>query len=192
MSYSAALKSDLRQRMRQRRRQLSSGQQALAARGLAEQCPLLPGWADATRIALYQAVDGEVGTAALAESIRNSGRTPFLPVVDGELLRFAEWQHEATLTANRFGVGEPREDLERYAATELDILCVPLVAWDRSGGRLGMGGGYYDRTLEREPRPLIVGLAHSCQEVEQLPRDEWDVTMDWVVTESGCLRCAAG
>lgn len=192
MSSRAALKSELRQRMRHWRRQLSHAEQARAARQLARQCAALPGWSRARRIGLYHAVDGEIGTAALAQAAHDSGKTAYLPVVDGNLLRFARWDSEDSLTANRYGIGEPPTDVERIVATDLDILCLPVVAWDRSGARLGMGGGFYDRTLAQPPRPLLVGLAHSGQELTSLPRDEWDVAMDWVVTETGCLRCPGG
>ncbi len=189
MSDHSSLKSDLRRRLRRLRRSLTPEQHARAADGIVTQCARLPPWADAQHIGVYQAADGEVDTTALAAAMRAGGKTPYLPVVEGKRLRFAQWRSDDALTANRFGIGEPHTGLARCDAQALDILCLPVVAWDRSGARLGMGGGYYDRTLEREPRPLLVGLAHSCQEIETLPRDAWDVALDWVVTESECLRC---
>ena len=192
MSSRASLKSELRKRLRERRRQLTAEQQHIAANGIVEQFTTLPELASATRIALYYAVDGEVSTAPLAQWARDNGKQPYLPVVEGESLRFAEWQSDSQLTANQFGIGEPPADIERVDARALDILCLPLVGWNRNGVRLGMGGGYYDRALERAPRPVTVGLAHSCQEVEELPKDSWDITLDWVMTESERLRCSEG
>jgi 5-formyltetrahydrofolate cyclo-ligase len=66
---------------------------------------------------------------------------------------------------------------------------MPLVGWDRQGGRLGMGGGFYDRALAGIKGPLLVGLAHAVQEVPQVPIDDWDVPLDFVVTESALHQC---
>lgn len=188
----ATLKSDLRQRMRQWRRQLSPEQQSSAALGLADQCAALPGWADAQHIGLYLPADGEVGTEALAQDLRATGKIPYLPVLEDNQLRFAQWGTGISLVANRYGIGEPHDSECRHAARALDILCLPVVAWDRFGTRLGMGGGYYDRTLAQAPRPLLVGLAHSGQEANEVPRDDWDITLNWIVTEMECLRCRPG
>ena len=192
MSSRASLKTELRKRLRERRRQLSAQQQQLAAQGAVVQLAHLPDLSAATHIGLYYAVDGEVDTAPLARWARDNGKTPYLPVVEGELLRFAQWRGDDELTANLFGIGEPPADVERVDARTLDILCLPLVGWNRKGVRLGMGGGYDDRTLEQPPRPLTVGLAHSCQEIEALSQDSWDITLDWVMTESERVRCPKG
>lgn len=188
----ASLKSELRQRMRQWRQQLSPEQQSSAALGLSDQCTALPGWANAQHIGLYLSADGEVSTAELAERVRATGKTPYLPVLENKRLRFAQWNAGIALVANRYGIGEPDESVRRHDAQALDILCLPVVAWDRYGTRLGMGGGYYDRTLAQAPRPLLVGLAHSGQEADALPRDDWDITLDWIVTEIECRRCGPG
>ena len=192
MSSRASLKTELRKHLREQRRQLSAEQQDRAAQGIVMQLSNTPGLSAATHIGLYDAVDGEVGTALLARWARDNGKIPYLPVVEGEVLRFAEWRNDDELTANRFGIGEPPTGIERVEAQALDVLCLPLVGWNRNGVRLGMGGGYYDRTLAQPPRPLIVGLAHSCQEMEALPEDSWDITLDWVMTESERWRCPAG
>ena len=68
------------------------------------------------------------------------------------------------------------------------IIVLPLVGWDRQGTRLGMGGGYYDRSLAGVSGPLLAGLAYSVQESTVLPRDQWDVPLDIVVTED-CVHC---
>ena len=185
----ASLKSELRERMRQWRRQLTSEQQSNTAHTLAEQCVLLPAWAAAKRIGLYLANDGEVITDLLAARVRAAGKVPYLPVLEYKQLRFAQWREGAELVPNQYGIGEPDETVARRSASELDVLCLPLVAWDRSGTRLGLGAGYYDRTLAQAPRPLLVGLGHSGREVDELPRDEWDITLDWIVTERDCHRC---
>ncbi|NND66818.1 MAG: 5-formyltetrahydrofolate cyclo-ligase [Halioglobus sp.] len=175
--------------MRQWRQQLSPEQQSGAALDLASQCSALPQWTAAQHIGLYLPADGEVSTAVLADRVREVGKTTYLPVVQDNLLLFAEWRAAVPLVTNRYGIGEPDDSLHRKDAGELDILCLPVVAWDRSGARLGMGGGYYDRTLAQTQRPLLVGLAHAGQEVAELPRDDWDINLDWIVTDAECYRC---
>ena len=69
---------------------------------------------------------------------------------------------------------------------QLDLILAPLVAFDRAGGRLGMGGGYYDRLLSA-PRPPVIGVAHGCQEVPRVPLDAWDQPVDAIVTETALI-----
>lgn len=100
----------------------------------------------------------------------------------GEPLTFSRWRPGCAMTKGPFGAMVP-EDGE---AVEPEILIVPLVAFDRSGGRLGYGGGFYDRTLEllRSRRPtLAIGFAYTAQEDTQLPLEPTDQPLDMVVTE---------
>ncbi|MAT92570.1 MAG: 5-formyltetrahydrofolate cyclo-ligase [Halioglobus sp.] len=183
-------KAELRRLMRQRRRDLDAGRQARAAEALAQRVEQLDAWRHCARLALYLPADGEIATAGIALRARARAMQLFLPVLaaDGRL-DFALWQAQATLRPNRLNIPEPPPGAARCTPDQLDILCLPLVAWDRRGGRLGMGGGFYDRSLAGAARPLLVGLAHSCQEVEQVPRDDWDIELDYVATESALLDC---
>jgi len=183
-------KSQLRQDMRRLRQALGPLSQRAAAEAAATHLTRLPTWPGARRIALYLAHDGEIDTGPLAASCRNSGKQLFLPVIDQQnLLEFAEWADGDKLLPNRYGIPEPPGNSARCPAANLDILVMPLVAWDRSGGRLGMGGGFYDRALEGVDGPVLVGLAHALQEVPQVPRDDWDITLDFVVTDSALHQC---
>jgi len=94
------------------------------------------------------------------------------------------------LEANRFGIGEPRASEAEIAPHALDAILVPLVAFDSSGHRLGMGGGYYDRYLPAlNAATPIIGVAFACQQYAgTLPRDVWDVPLHTVVTERGVLE----
>ena len=65
----------------------------------------------------------------------------------------------------------------------------PLVGWDRHGGRLGMGGGFYDRALSNISDPVLVGLAHENQRVDEVPSERWDITLDYVATDAGLYHC---
>ncbi len=183
-------KSRLRDRLRCRRLELGATAQQVAAQALAQHVARLPGWAGIRRLALYLARDGEIDTTPLAARCRELGITLFLPVLEqGRRLAFAEWHEEAALVSNRYGIGEPPPSSARSAARELDAVCLPLVGWDREGGRLGMGGGFYDRTLAGDRGPLLVGLAHSCQEVPRVPRDPWDVQLDFIATDTTLVQC---
>lgn len=121
----------------------------------------------------------------------------YLPVLQKHTrhMMFAPYGPKTRLKNNRFGIPEP--DVPRnkmHAPKALDLVIVPLVAFDDSGNRMGMGGGYYDRSFSflrfaMEPRhPRLVGAAHELQRVPQLEAQEWDVPLDSVVTEAGFQR----
>jgi 5-formyltetrahydrofolate cyclo-ligase len=106
-------------------------------------------------------------------------------------LRFARWlPHTQRLQRNRFNIPEPRR-ARPLAAQQMQVILLPLTGFDAQGNRLGMGGGFYDRSL-RAPRrrhpPLLVGVAHTAQQVDELPTEAWDIPLDKVVTDSGSLR----
>jgi len=119
----------------------------------------------------------------------------YLPVLNDRpapRLRFARYLPGMPLVPNRFGILEP--SLPRRAllpARAIDLLLMPLVAFDVGGNRLGMGGGYFDRTLAFRRRarlwrrPRLVGVGYAFQQVTALPTAPWDVPLDAVVTERG-------
>ncbi|MEE4144797.1 MAG: 5-formyltetrahydrofolate cyclo-ligase [Halieaceae bacterium] len=185
-------KARLREQLRRQRRALSRQDQSTAARNVAIHITRIPGWPTARRIALYLASDGEIDTSPLGADCRRAGKQLFLPVIgEKNLMEFAEWTPDSELASNRFGIPEPPLAAQRCAAAALDIIVLPLVGWDSTGGRLGMGGGFYDRALAGVNGPLLVGLAHSVQQLPQVPRDDWDIPLDFVVTESA-LHCCQG
>jgi 5-formyltetrahydrofolate cyclo-ligase len=197
-------KLQLRSQMRQRRRAISSEEQQLAALHLITSVKQLPGWGEANTIALYFASDGEIDTAPLIESSRQEGKRILLPVVGKSTMAFAVWQETDQLQKNHFAIPEPPVTAERINPRDIDVICLPLVAWDRQGGRLGMGGGFYDRTVaevvgpsQAGPNlagpnlagPKLLGLGHSCQEDGDIPMADWDVRVQFVATENGLIHC---
>ncbi|SRR6056297_587885 len=196
MSKAAEQKVLLRRSLRSLRQQLGHSAQALAAHSLTDIVEQLPQWPQVRTLALYRAADGEIGTDPLTARARQLGKEIHLPVIGADqTLSFALWASGVPLRPNRYGIGEPPTDAPRCSATELDLLFLPVVAWDASGGRLGMGGGFYDRTLgtaEHAPgtKPLLVGLAHDCQEVARIPQEPWDRTLDFIATGSRLLDCS--
>ncbi len=183
-------KAGLRTTLREQRRAMPPAQQAEAARSSASHLNAIPDWEQCQHIAIYMAADGELDPTPIAEACRRLGRTLYLPRLlgPGEMC-FAHWAADKALEPNRYGIPEPDPQATLRGVTELDILLLPLVGWDRNGNRLGMGAGYYDRTLAGGRPKLLVGLAYSWQEVDRLPADPWDVPLDFVLCERGLVRC---
>lgn len=162
---------------------------------------LAPFFLRSRRIALYLANDGEIDPEWLRQLAESAGKEVFLPLLHPfrhNSLLFQRHQAGRTLASNRFGIAEPRLGDEPLApAWSLDVVFMPLVAFDSTGNRLGMGGGFYDRTFARAPRrhhfrPLLVGLAHAFQQVESLPREPWDIPLDAIATDRGILCLTPG
>lgn len=186
------LRQALRKKIRQRRRSLSQDQQAQAAHELSLRFISAPAFSDARHIALYLPVDGELDTRPLIDACWRAGKQVYLPVIHpfspGNLL-FLHYRKDSVMVPNRYGIPEPRLDIrDVLPAQRLDLIGTPLVAFDNQGQRLGMGGGYYDRTLApwfatgAGARPI--GIAHDCQQVDQLPSEIWDVPLPEIITPS--------
>ena len=183
-------KAVLRTELRARRHALGPQGQAAAATAVAGHFVQLPCWSQTRRIAVYIARDGEVDTLPLVALCRKQGMQVFLPVMGAQnTLSFARWDEDAQLIGNSHGIPEPAADALRLPVAQLDTLVLPLVGWDRYGGRLGMGGGYYDRTLAGCSTTTLVGLAHSVQELQRVPMEGWDIPLNFVVTENALHHC---
>jgi 5-formyltetrahydrofolate cyclo-ligase len=177
-------KTALRSLLRQRRNALTPSEQLAAAEALSASVARIPAWPMAQRIALYLPADGEIDPRPVARAAQAQDKQLFLPVIgDDRRLRFARWNIGDRLVSNRFNIPEPADVAPRCPVSGLDIVFLPLVAWDHRGGRLGMGGGFYDRTLTGISGPLLVGLAHECQRIEAVPRDAWDIDLDFIATD---------
>ena len=141
-------------------------------------------------VALFLSFDGELDTQPLIEQLWRSGKQVYLPVLHpfspGNLL-FLRYHPQSQLVTNRLKIQEPRLDVrEVLPLSELDVLITPLVAFDTQGQRLGMGGGFYDRTLQNWQQYNLhpVGYAHDCQQVDALPVEKWDIPLPVIVTPS--------
>ena len=185
------LRHELRRRAREARRVLSEDQRAVAAEALCRQLYTLPTFVQARRIGCYAAVASEMSLAPTLDEAFSRGQSVYLPHVEHTSpdMRFAHWCGQSRrLMANRFGIPEPLVDVtELVPANTLDVILLPLLAFDVHGGRLGSGAGYYDRALafrrQQPTPPWLIGIGFACQEVEQIPMAEWDVPLDLVVTE---------
>lgn len=154
------------------------------------------------RVAFYMATGGELDLWPLMQAANAAGKICCLPVMTDRLMRFEKtplwFQHwhpgNEPLVESRFGTLEPPLSPQaRVPVERLDILFVPLVAFDRRGQRIGMGKGYYDRTLaqigRRFRRPWLVGCGYQMQEVESIPANPWDIPLDAILTETGLSGC---
>jgi 5-formyltetrahydrofolate cyclo-ligase len=157
-----------------------------AARSAARHLARLARTAGARHVAAYLSLAEEIDTAPLIARLRRQGCRVYVPKLAGARLRFAPLR--GVLRANRFRIAEP---VGAGRPPRLDLIVLPLVAFDADGRRLGMGGGYYDRLLARQRparRPLRVGLAFAAQEVPAVPAGAGDARLDAVVTERGARR----
>ncbi len=180
----------IRQQVRAKRRQLQPHQQLDFSRKLPQLAQQHPKITQAKKVALYLANDGELCTQPLIEWCWQQGIKTYLPVLDpvneGHLL-FLHYHAQSPMQTNKFGIAEPCIHTNKIEpADKLDIIFTPLVAFDQLGNRLGMGGGFYDRTLARldgqKNKPYTIGLAHDIQCVPKLPIEAWDVPLPEVIT----------
>jgi 5-formyltetrahydrofolate cyclo-ligase len=170
-----------------------------AAMRVASRIWRLPVLARSRRLALYFPVSGELDCRPVISAAWRRGREVFLPVVVGNELRFAPFTTDSLLAGNRFGIPEPACSVEEWrGAREMDVIFAPLLGFDADGFRLGMGGGYYDRTLaflaqrRHFGRPHFIGLAYAFQQISGVPHEKHDVKLEAVVTDEGTLSCRFG
>ena len=185
----------IRAEMRRRRRALPSHERRARDQAITR---LLGGsgpFLRADHIAFYLTNDGEVDLAPLIRRAWAMGKRCYLPVlgpVHHNRLWFARYEPDSRMVRNRFGIPEPETNWTHVRRPwSLDLVLTPLVAFDDHGNRLGMGGGYYDRTLayldhrNHWRKPELLGVAYSVQRHEALPTEPWDVPLHGVVTDEG-------
>ena len=200
----------LRAELRARRRALPAAQRIAAAEALAQRLLALPFAPERGPVAGYWAMDGEIALHVWQLRLP-AGTTYCLPVLgDDGLLRFAPWRPGEPLAANRYGIPEPADTSKALPAQAMALIVLPLVGFDARGHRLGMGGGWYDRSLAfrgamsdgagdgarsgarsgasggapAAPPPWLVGAAFDTQRVDALQPEAWDIALDAVCTET--------
>ncbi len=183
-------KSGLRRQLRARRQQVSDDERQVAAARAATQILELPGWRQARHVAGYLATPEEFDCSPLLLAAHSAGKQTFLPdMAPDTTLHFRRYSDGDPLREARYGISQPMSTAAAIPVSALDIMFLPLVAWNASGVRLGMGAGYYDRALCREKPGLLVGLGYDCQQYDALPYDSWDVPLDYVLTGSRLVKC---
>jgi len=186
-------RQQLRTQLRKARRALNLSQQRQAARGLYRQLAQHPLFRRARHIALYLPNDGEIDPRLILRAAQRRGKKTYLPVLSAwprTKMVFQQVRHGEKFRPNRFRIPEPHINAAKQRTIwALDLIFLPLVGFDDAGGRLGMGGGFYDRSLAYQARrkawqkPVLLGLAHECQKVERLAQASWDVPLQGTVTD---------
>ncbi|WP_240327132.1 5-formyltetrahydrofolate cyclo-ligase [Ursidibacter arcticus] len=178
-------RNQLRKQMRAKRQALTLDEQRFAAQNIIPKSLELIEYYSAQHLAFYLPFNGEISPLPLIKKLRSIGKKIYLPVLhpfSSHQLLFLRFDDEADLSPNRFGILEPKLDVRKVLPiSELEMIFVPLVACDTQGNRLGMGGGFYDRTLSQAKHLISVGLAHQCQQLECLPLESWDEPLDYIV-----------
>jgi len=183
----------LRRMLRNARRALTPSEQREAAQGVYRQLAQHPLFRRAKHISLYLPTDGEIDPRLLLRAAQRRGKATYLPVLSAwprTKMVFQRVRPGEKLLPNRFRILEPRTNVRRQRKVwALDLVLLPLVGFDDVGGRLGMGGGFYDRSLaylarrQHWRKPTLLGLAHECQKVERLVQASWDVPLAGTVTD---------
>ena len=185
---------EMRQCKRNLRAALSPAQLDQAAAALLQKIVALEAYRDAQRLAVYFAVNGEIGLDPVIDHALAAGKRVYLPNLDQQSLRFSPYFRAQKMRINKFRLPEPDVgDEEMLQAAELDLVLAPLVVFDANRNRIGMGGGFYDRSfaLRKDPavlRPVLIGVAHELQKVDQIVPEDWDVRLDMVVTDKTIYR----
>lgn len=189
--------TQIRNRIRASRRALDPEVRLAKSVEICNRLAELDSFKSARHVAAYLAFDGEADPMELMTAAVDQGKEVYLPIIVGKSkpLAFAPWTPSTKMVKNRFDILEPKvEQAKLIAAEELDLVVCPLVAFDDNRNRIGVGGGFYDRTFaflnepghDREVR--LVGFAFELQKLDSIEQQTWDVRLDAVVTESRIYR----
>ena len=188
-------KNQLRNMLRQCRRGLSYKEKNNANKSIFDSIVTFPPYQKSHHLAFYLPHDNEVDLKLLLAKAIPKGKKCYLPVLKfNRHLDFYSYHSESRLIKNFFEIEETDVTQEKLIAScSLDLIFLPLVAFDKQGNRLGRGGGYYDRTLaflkkRRANKPLLIGVAYEFQKLGNIPTEKWDIQLDFVVTEKNIYQ----
>lgn len=179
--------AQLRDKVRRLRTELDITQAGLAAAEVASRLLATPAYRQAIRLAAYIAANNELNPHPIVRDAWDTGKHVYLPVIcEDNSLKFAPYHAQSPLQKNRYRIPEPVFPMEELlSAADLDLITVPLVVFDANCRRIGMGAGYYDRTLAglNSRKPVKIGLAYDFQRVDSIQAEPWDIPMDLIVTD---------
>ena len=179
-SHKRVLRSQMRARVRP-----AADDVARASRAATEAVVVRPEFQSAERVGLYASLPDEFPTDELIEAVLRAGKILLLPRCVGDDLEFARVEGLDSLRRGGFGTLEPSLGIPSVRLGPGDLVLLPGLAFDRRGGRLGRGRGFYDRAFARADVPFLCGLAYAAQLVARVPLSELDVQMNAVATEDG-------
>lgn len=185
----------LRKTLRQQRRALNEFQQRQAGQAILKRLIRIPEFQQAGKIGVYLHAFGEVHTQKIMQYCFARSKAVYLPMICSMnqrlvWVRISQHQYRSRRFARHpLGMKEPVQARGLHVS-KLDLLIMPLLACDIYGTRIGMGGGFYDKTLASAPgKPVRLGLAHDFQFMPQaLPREAWDQPLDALLTPRSFLR----
>ena len=175
----------LRKHLRQQRKLINHNERKKFAKKLLHQCRKKLIFKNAKKIAIYLANDGEIDPKYIENFLKNNKFSVYLPVLAGKSLKFAKISKK--FIKNKFGIKEPAF-AQTLTANKLDIIIMPLVGFNTNKNRMGMGGGFYDRTLNFTKRqklyrhPKLYGIAFECQKTNEIKAKPCDVQLDGIIT----------
>lgn len=177
--------------MLQKRHDIDAHTRTTAALQAMQQLQSHPWFMQSQHVACYLARDDEFDCTPIIEAIWQAQKKCYLPVISCnhvKTLEFVCYEKNAQLQLNRYQIYEPVDQTQKIAPSKLDLVIVPLLAFDQQGNRLGMGSGYYDKTFAfscSDGKPKLLGLGYQMQMVDVLPVENWDIKLDGVLTEHG-------
>ena len=189
-------RKQLRDSLRQLRRNLLASEQKAASEALYDLVTKQQFFTSAKNLAFYLSFDGELNPNPILEKALEDNKSCYLPVTsknNQHEMNFRRYEQDTSLKENKWGIQEPSELEPSMSPLNLEVVFVPLVGFDEKCYRLGMGKGYYDNAFSFKnqnisSKPLLVGLAHECQRVQKVPAESWDVRLDLVVTAERIYR----
>jgi 5-formyltetrahydrofolate cyclo-ligase len=190
-----SLKSRLRKDIRRKRAGIDAAQRKRWDAAINQHLEAYSRQSSPTVVAAFLAFDGEPDLMPYLADLGDRGVKLALPVIQDApgkaVITFRHWSLAGEMRQNRYGISEPVGTRE-LSVTNIDLVLFPLVGWDKTGGRLGMGASFYDRLfqpIQEFHRPVRMGIGYELQCVERIPSDPWDIRLHGVLTENGWFTC---
>lgn len=185
-------KHAIRQKLRETLRRLDTDYQAQASIHACRHVIQSSIYQSAAHVALYAKKSSEISPDPLARDAWTHSKALYLPRISSEQLTFHRYTTETPLSNNIYSILEPPADSPTVPVDTPDLIILPLLAFDKTGTRLGQGKAFYDRTLKNsasDSAPFLLGLAYACQEQDNLPKMTHDISLDAIATEEGIYYC---
>jgi 5-formyltetrahydrofolate cyclo-ligase len=174
------LKTELRADLRQRRAAIRDDERSSLNQLITKRIMHSTLWQEATDVALYLAFNREADITALLDQA--SDKNLYLPAISGEQMQFQLVTEQLRYETLSYGLQQP-VFIPDTPRPNIQLYLMPLLGFDATGNRLGMGGGFYDRYFAEPHQGIRAGVGFACQQVQQLPSDSWDVKLQHVFTE---------